>query len=152
MSGELSFGNHELQNRDTWGDRKDSVTNAERTGEFVWNMATYDLREAVNRSAQAVGPEIDEFALAGVTKAPSILVKPPRVAESPIQFDCTYQTTLRLPGNSTGPSPASATTTTPASNRPSPWPSPATTRPSSPASKAAHSDNAPFLDPPRHSC
>ena len=77
MSGELSFGNHAVQNRDTWGDRKDSVTNAERTGEFVWNMATYDLREAVNRSAQAVGPEIDEFALAGVTKAPSILVNPP---------------------------------------------------------------------------
>ena len=88
-------------NQNTWGDRKDSVANAERTGEFVWNMATYDLREAVNRSAQAVGPEVDEFDLAGVTKAPSRLVKPPRVAESPIQFECRYHATLRLPGGGT---------------------------------------------------
>jgi flavin reductase (DIM6/NTAB) family NADH-FMN oxidoreductase RutF len=88
-------------NQNTWGDRKDSVANAERTGEFVWNMATYELREAVNRSAQAVGPEVDEFDLAGVTKAPSRLVKPPRVAESPIQFECRYHATLRLPGGGT---------------------------------------------------
>ena len=87
-------------NQNTRGNRKDSVANAEQTGEFVWNMATYELREAVNRSAQAVGPEIDEFALAGVTPAPSLLVKPPRVAESPIQFECTYHATLRLPGGS----------------------------------------------------
>ncbi len=88
-------------NQNTWGDRKDSVDNAERTGEFVWNMATYDLRDAVNRSAQAVGPHIDEFDLAGVTKLASIMVKPPRVAESPIQFECTYHATLRLPGAGT---------------------------------------------------
>ena len=87
-------------NQSTWGDRKDSVSNAERTGEFVWNMATYALREAVNRSARAVGPEVDEFELAGVTKAASALVKPPRVAESPIQFECRYHATLRLPGSS----------------------------------------------------
>jgi len=88
-------------NQNTWGDRKDSVSNAERTGEFVWNMATYALRDAVNRSAQAVGPEVDEFELAGVTKAASRLVKPPRVAESPIQFECRYHATLRLPGGGT---------------------------------------------------
>jgi len=88
-------------NQTTWGDRKDSVTNAEQTGEFVWNMATYDLREAVNRSAEATPPDVDEFVLAGVTKAPSRLIKPPRVAESPIQFECVYHTTLRLPGNGT---------------------------------------------------
>lgn len=88
-------------NQNIWGDRKDSVHNTEQTGEFVWNMATYELREAVNRSAQAVGPEVDEFALAGVTKAPSRLVKPPRVAESPIQFECVYHSTLRLPGGGT---------------------------------------------------
>ncbi len=87
-------------NQNTWGERKDSVTNAEQTGEFVWNMATYDLREAVNKSAAAVGPDVDEFQLAGVTPAPSRLVKPPRVAESPIQFECIYHATLRLPGNS----------------------------------------------------
>ena len=62
-------------------------------------MATYDLREAVNRSAVEVPPEVDEFDLAGVTKAPSIRVKPCRVAESPVQFECRYHQTIRLPGN-----------------------------------------------------
>jgi flavin reductase (DIM6/NTAB) family NADH-FMN oxidoreductase RutF len=80
------------------GKRSDSVINAEETGEFVYNMATYDLREAVNRSAEAVAPEVDEFVLAGVTKAASIKVKPCRVAESPIQFECQYYQTVRLPG------------------------------------------------------
>ncbi len=86
-------------NQNTRGNRKDSVINAEQTGEFVYNMATYDLREAVNRSATEVPPEVDEFELAGLTKAPSIRVKPCRVAESPIQFECRYHQTLRLPGN-----------------------------------------------------
>ncbi len=86
-------------NQNTRGNRKDSVVNAEQTGEFVYNMATYDLREAVNRSATEVPPEVDEFELAGLTKAPSIRVKPCRVAESPIQFECRYHQTLRLPGN-----------------------------------------------------
>jgi flavin reductase (DIM6/NTAB) family NADH-FMN oxidoreductase RutF len=87
-------------NQNTRGERKDSTVNAERTGEFVYNMATYDLREAVNQSAQEVPYGVDEFELAGLTKAPSILVKPFRVAESPIQFECRYHQTLRLPGKS----------------------------------------------------
>ena len=87
-------------NQTTDGRRKDSVVNAEQSGEFVYNMATYDLREAVNLSAQQVPPEVDEFELAGVTKAPSRLVKAPRVAESPVNFECLYHQTIRLPGNS----------------------------------------------------
>jgi flavin reductase (DIM6/NTAB) family NADH-FMN oxidoreductase RutF len=82
------------------GRRKDTVVNTEQTGEFVWNMATYELREAVNKSAEEVPPEVDEFVLAGVTKAPSHAVKPCRVAESPIHFECVYHQTIRLPGNS----------------------------------------------------
>lgn len=85
-------------NQSTKGRRKDTVVNVEATGEFVYNMATYDLREAVNRSAAEVLPEQDEFVLAGVTKAPSIRVKPCRVAESPVQFECTYYQTIRVPG------------------------------------------------------
>ena len=85
-------------NQNTLGKRKDTVVNSEQTGEFVYNMATYDLREAVNRSAAEVPPEVDEFELAGVTKVPAIKVKPPRVAESPVQFECRYHQTLRLPG------------------------------------------------------
>ena len=80
------------------GKRKDTVVNIEETGEFVYNMATFDLREAVNRSAEEVPPEVDEFDLVGVTKALSIRVKPFRVAESPIQFECCYYQTVRLPG------------------------------------------------------
>jgi flavin reductase (DIM6/NTAB) family NADH-FMN oxidoreductase RutF len=88
-------------NQNTQGRRKDTVVNAETTGEFVWNMATYDLREAVNKSAEEVPPDVDEFELAGVTKAPSNLVKPSRVAESPIHFECRYHQTVHLPGNGT---------------------------------------------------
>jgi len=88
-------------NQKTDGRRKDSVVNAEQNGEFVYNMATYDLREAMNLSAQQVPPEVDEFELAGVTKAPSRLVRAPRVAESPIHFECRYHQTIRLPGNDT---------------------------------------------------
>ena len=86
-------------NQNTLGKRKDTVVNSEQTGEFVYNMATFDLREAVNRSAAEVPPEVEEFELAGVNKAPSIRVKPCRVAESPVQFECRYHQTLRLPGN-----------------------------------------------------
>jgi flavin reductase (DIM6/NTAB) family NADH-FMN oxidoreductase RutF len=85
-------------NQNTAGRRKDSVVNAEQTGEFVYNMATFDLREAVNISAQEVPPDVDEFELAGLSKKPSRLVKPYRVAESPVQFECRYHQTLRLPG------------------------------------------------------
>jgi len=86
-------------NQNTRGARKDTVENIEKTGEFVYNMATYDLREAVNRSAAEVPPGVDEFELCGLTKVPSVKVIPCRVAESPVQFECVYHQTLRLPGN-----------------------------------------------------
>jgi flavin reductase (DIM6/NTAB) family NADH-FMN oxidoreductase RutF len=88
-------------NQNTSGRRKDTVVNAEQTGEFVWNMATYELREAVNKSAEEVAPDVDEFETAGVTKAASNVVKPARVAESPVHFECKYHATIRLPGNGT---------------------------------------------------
>lgn len=85
-------------NQNTGGNAKDTVVNVERTQEFTWSMATYELREAVNKSAQEVPPDVDEFELAGVTKAPSRIVKPCRVAESPIHFECAYHLTVHLPG------------------------------------------------------
>ncbi len=85
------------------GGRKDSQRNAEETGEFVCSLATYDLREAMNRTSQHVGPEVDEMALAGLTPAPSKLVSPPRVAESPVAFECRYWRTIDLPGPNGGP-------------------------------------------------
>jgi flavin reductase (DIM6/NTAB) family NADH-FMN oxidoreductase RutF len=88
-------------NQNTTGRRKDTVVNTEQTGEFVWNMATYELREAVNKSAEEVAPDIDEFDMAGVGKAASNTVKPARVAQSPVHFECKYHATVRLPGNGT---------------------------------------------------
>lgn len=67
---------------------KDSIRNIEETGEFVASLATKPLAEAVNRTAATVGPEVDEFTLAGVTPAPCRQVRPPRVAESPTALEC----------------------------------------------------------------
>lgn len=67
---------------------KDSVRNIEETREFVWNLATRSLAERMNETCAAVPPEVDEFALAGLTPAPSRLVGVPRVAESPVAFEC----------------------------------------------------------------
>jgi flavin reductase (DIM6/NTAB) family NADH-FMN oxidoreductase RutF len=86
-------------NQNSSGGRKDSVRNAEDTGEFVWNMATWAQREAVNISAEELPPGVDEFDRAGLQKLPSRRVKPMRVAGSPIQFECVYLNTLRFPGN-----------------------------------------------------
>lgn len=86
-------------NQRTAGGLKDSTVNVAALGEFVWNMATYDLRHAVNVTSEEFPREVDEFERAGLTKAPSRLVRPPRVAESPIQFECRHLQTVRLPGN-----------------------------------------------------
>lgn len=80
------------------GLRKDTVVNAEATGSFVWNMATWAQREAVNASAEELASDVDEFARSGLEKLPSTLVAPPRVAGSPIHFECEYMQTVRLPG------------------------------------------------------
>ena len=85
-------------NQKTTGKRKDTVVNTEECGEFVYNMVSYDLREAMNKTAEQVDPDHDEFEIAGLTKAPSKLVKPFRVAESPINMECRYHQTIRLPG------------------------------------------------------
>lgn len=69
---------------------KDSQANPEQTGDFVCNMATWELREAMNLSAEHVPPGVDEFDHAGVTKTPSETVNAPRVAESPIHLECKY--------------------------------------------------------------
>ena len=75
---------------------KDSLRNIEATGEFAWNLSTLPLAEAMNASCAAVGPEVDEFALAGVTPAPSRLIKAPRVGESPVSFECRLTQLIRL--------------------------------------------------------
>ena len=81
------------------GERKDTVRNVTATGEFVWSMATWALRDAVNATSEELPWDSDEFTHAALAKAPSRLVRPPRVAASPIQFECRLLTTLHLPGN-----------------------------------------------------
>jgi flavin reductase (DIM6/NTAB) family NADH-FMN oxidoreductase RutF len=68
--------------------RKDSVRNIEETGEFICNLATWDLREQMNTSSAPLPHGVSEMQHAGLTSAPSHLVKPPRVAESPCALEC----------------------------------------------------------------
>nr|WP_246315002.1 flavin reductase family protein [Kineococcus aurantiacus] len=68
--------------------RKDSVTNAQASGEFVWNLASVALAEPMNATSAAVGADVDEFALAGLTPQPSTIVGPPRVGEALAAFEC----------------------------------------------------------------
>lgn len=75
---------------------KDSVRNARETGEFVWNLATRDLAEAVNATSAPAAYGISEFGLAGLSEAPSRLVSPPRVAESPVCFECKVTDVVNL--------------------------------------------------------
>lgn len=67
---------------------KDTVRNARETGEFVWNLATRKIAESMNATSATVPYETDEFALSGLTPIASRLVAPPRVAESPVNFEC----------------------------------------------------------------
>jgi len=74
----------------TPGDRteKDTLANVRATGEFVFNLATFDLREAVNATSTPAPPEVDEFLIAKLEKAACVNVKPPRVAASPANLEC----------------------------------------------------------------
>jgi len=77
---------------------KDTVQNVQDTGEFVWNLATLDLAKHMNATAAHVAPEISEFQLAGLTAVPSKLVNVPRVAESPVAFECRLTQIIQLQG------------------------------------------------------
>ena len=74
--------------RHTGDKRKDTLANIEETGEFVINVVVDDIAEAMNMTAAEYPAEIDEFEIAGLTKVPSEIVAPPRVAESPVNMEC----------------------------------------------------------------
>lgn len=67
---------------------KDTVRNAERTREFSWNLATRPIAERMNATSATVPPEVDEFTLAALTPVPCVKIGAPRVAESPVNFEC----------------------------------------------------------------
>src|SRR3954471_15575794 len=89
----FSAGVHESD-----GGRKDSVVNAEATGEFVYNMTTWAQRDQMNETARIVERGVDEMAAVGLEPLPSRLVRPPRVKGSPVQFECRLHQVVVLPG------------------------------------------------------
>lgn len=76
--------------------RKNSLENIEATGEFAVNVATWDLREAMNRSSAPYPHGVDEFEIAGLSKAPCRNIRAPRVARSPIAIECILYDTIPL--------------------------------------------------------
>ena len=76
---------------------KDTVRNIIETGEFVHNFVTWDVRDAMNLSSATTAKDVDELEAAKLTQIPSKLVKAPRVAESPIHFECKLVQHVDLP-------------------------------------------------------
>ena len=70
------------------GEPKDTLRNVRETKEFVVNIVTFDLLQPMNVTSGEYDSSINEFELAKVTPAPSQLVRPARVAESPVSFEC----------------------------------------------------------------
>lgn len=70
------------------GARKDTLENVEATGEFVVNIVSEDFAAQMNLCSGDYGPEVDEFAISGLTAIPSETVKPARVAESRVNMEC----------------------------------------------------------------
>ena len=75
---------------------KDSLRNIEQTGEFTWNLVTRTLADAMNQTSASVGPDVSEFELAGLTPIASSLIAAPRVAESPVSFECRRTQIIQL--------------------------------------------------------
>jgi flavin reductase (DIM6/NTAB) family NADH-FMN oxidoreductase RutF len=70
------------------GRPKDTAANIRATGEFVVNLVPFALAEAMNQTCVDAPPEVDETALAGLETVPSLAVRPPRIAASPVGFEC----------------------------------------------------------------
>ncbi|AST69444.1 MULTISPECIES: flavin reductase family protein [Kosakonia] len=75
---------------------KDSVQNIVESKEFVWNLTTRDLAVQMNETSASLAHGEDEFARAGLTPAESRLVRAPRVAESPVNFECRLSQCIQL--------------------------------------------------------
>lgn len=75
---------------------KDTVRNIAETGEFVWNLVTRELAEAMNQSCAPFAPDISEFDACAIAQAPSTLVGPPRVADARVAFECQCTDIIQL--------------------------------------------------------
>ncbi len=90
----FSAGGHASDHED-----KDTVANIKATGEFVYNMATWDQRHAMSETGTIVDRTVDELAATGLEAEPSRLVGPPRIKGSPVQFECRLHEIVVLPGH-----------------------------------------------------
>lgn len=78
------------------GQKKDTVVNAEQTGDFVVNTVVESVVQAMNLASTEFPPEVNEFAEVGLTPAPSRLVKAPRIAEAPVNMECRVEQILNF--------------------------------------------------------
>ncbi len=81
------------------GTKKDTLRNAESTGDFVVNLVPEELAAAMNTSAENFPPEVSEIAKAGLTTAPSEMVRAPRIAESPVNLECRVERVVEVGQN-----------------------------------------------------
>jgi flavin reductase (DIM6/NTAB) family NADH-FMN oxidoreductase RutF len=87
--------------RSTDGEQKDTLNNVKATGEFVVNIVTEELTPAMIASSVEIASEVNEFELTGLETASSVVVRPPRVAQSPIHFECKLTQIVEI-GNNRG--------------------------------------------------
>lgn len=81
------------------GVSKDTLSNVEKTGEFVVNLVTFTAREKMNRSAADFPPDVSEVDVVGLETVPSQIVKPPRLAVSPVSMECRQSTIVEVGRN-----------------------------------------------------
>ncbi len=82
------------------GKRKDTANNASSTGELVVNVVTEPVIDKMVQTGADYPPEVDEIAEVGLTPVDSVIVKPPRIAEAPIQLECRVQQIIEIsPGS-----------------------------------------------------
>ena len=77
---------------------KDTIANARASGEFVYNLSTVPLAAQMVATSTGSAPGVDEFELAGLEKAACLRVRPPRVAASPLAFECTVERIVDIEG------------------------------------------------------
>lgn len=87
-------------------EEKDTIANVKATGEFVVNLVSWELREAMNLTSMALPHGSDEFEHAAVGKAPSVMVRPPRVAASPANLECKVIRMIRIEPEFPGETPS----------------------------------------------
>ncbi len=78
------------------GKTKDTLNNVRATNEFVVNIVTEELLQAMNASSIEAPPDFDEFNYAGLTLSPSVRIKPPRIKESPIHYECKVKQIIEI--------------------------------------------------------